>query len=149
MPRRVASGKVQFGAQYRTVSERIATTVVDGALPACFDTCMKTTKEILQAARDKLAVPGAWCSGALARNSAGYPVSPRHSEDGACAWCAMGAVMSEFPEPSPAQEEVALCALRRVLPAPAGSVTDFNDRVSSSVEPVLAMFDRAIAACDS
>lgn len=102
----------------------------------------KTTKEILQAARDKLAVPGVWTQRALARDLSGNRVNPRKPE--ACQWCAYGALMVSTP--LGISDGPAIDALNAACNTALGFV-DFNDKLCESVEPVLAMFDRAIAAC--
>jgi hypothetical protein len=83
-----------------------------------------------------------WCRHDLARDAAGNSVSPRAKQ--AVAWCAYGALKAAgmpstflFIPPRP---------LLRLLAAIGGElIASFNNR-QETVEPVLAAFDRAIAA---
>lgn len=100
------------------------------------------TVEILKAAREKLAKPGAWTKGCTGRNAEGEYVGAR--DDEACQWCAYGAVLAVMPPGQPAG--MVVNALNAVVPPDSEGFVSFNDE-AETVEPVLALFDRAIAAC--
>jgi hypothetical protein len=102
--------------------------------------------EILKAARELLAKPGAWTKGALARTESGAECA-YFSADAAC-FCATGALNRAEDSGFIITDEwlAAEAALREAC----GGITppDFND-AQESVEPVLAAFDRAIAKLES
>lgn len=101
---------------------------------------MKTTLEILKAARALLVDKG-WTTGASARNALGEPVAP-YADDAAC-FCASGAIIrvsSTFYDECRASGE-----LNGFLRE---SLMHFND-LQASVEPVLRLFDRAIAKLEA
>jgi hypothetical protein len=80
-----------------------------------------------------------WCRGALARDMTGIATNPISS--GAVAWCPNGALIAARM-PNHFKHTV-----RGRLTAATGgySITGFNDE-QTTVEPILAAFDRAIAA---
>lgn len=84
-----------------------------------------------------------WCTGPLARTRDGRPISPDSPH--AVAWCAWGALSAAG---APIAEHLTHPAFVR-LQAAVGkeNVPFFNDH-QKSVEPVLAAFDRAIAAAE-
>lgn len=51
---------------------------------------MKTVAETIRTAAALIEPPGAWTTGAYARNADGLSVDPRHHD--ACCWCALGAI---------------------------------------------------------
>jgi hypothetical protein len=82
-----------------------------------------------------------WCRGADAKNFLGLPVSAYSIL--ARAWCASGALLAARAGASDLNCRLAQI---RMLVAVGGEVLhEFNDR-QETVEPVLAAFDRAIAA---
>lgn len=104
-----------------------------------------TTKEILIAARAKIADPRAWTKGAAARTAGGSPVNP--IDDRACSWCILGALDAVDRVEGPHRMDV-VAALRREIPPCAGDrfVHNYNDAAATEHADVLALFDRAIAA---
>lgn len=79
-----------------------------------------------------------WSRGTYARDANGSIVPP-HSPKAVC-WCAVGALIAVgVHTPHPARNRL-LAAIRT-----GESLSTFNDR-QETVEPVLAAFDRAIAA---
>lgn len=100
---------------------------------------MSTALEVLRRARARLAQPGAWTKDFDARNAAGEPVDADCPE--ATCWCAWGAVIVE----SGGDYGAAIEELAWALSTPREArISAFND-AQETVEPVLAMFDRAIA----
>jgi hypothetical protein len=81
-----------------------------------------------------------WCRGVLARNFLGRKVSPLSKW--ACRWCAYGALQAARPGYSAVDFHQ---AVSRLTLAMADNIMEFNDS-QERVEPVLAAFDRAIAA---
>jgi hypothetical protein len=100
--------------------------------------------EILKAARELLAMPGAWTKGHYAKNSSGYQVYPFEPE--AACFCSYGAMSRFAAEGGTANLHAAEDAVRAQVPN--GDLIGFND-AQESVEPVLAAFDRAIAKLES
>jgi hypothetical protein len=82
-----------------------------------------------------------WCRGTLARSFLGFQVSPYSTR--ACRWCPSGALRAARLT---ASDLVWRCACTRLIAAIDGEdLSEFSDR-QEAVEPVLAAFDRAIAA---
>jgi hypothetical protein len=106
---------------------------LDGAI------CTDPATDLLIRARGLL--ERGWCRGAHARNLIGFKVSPysRH----ATAWCASGALYAAALIASDLDRRRA--NIRLIAAIEGEYLTDFNDR-QRTVEPVLAAFDRAIAA---
>lgn len=106
-----------------------------------------TTKEILQKARDLLAQPGKWGQGAYACDADGNIVKP--NSDAACRFCALGAVYHVMGLEGPTREgrPEPLSILYKAYGAEDGLAYAVNDE-AQSVEPVLAIYDKAIALCD-
>lgn len=91
--------------------------------------------------RARALVARGWCRGVPARNFLGFSVSPRSRH--ATAWCMSGALCAAALVESDLDRRNAQC---RLIAAIGGvSVADFND-TQETVEPILAAFDRAIAA---
>jgi hypothetical protein len=90
--------------------------------------------------RARAFVSRGWCRGTEASNLLGFPVSPysRH----AVAWCASGAL--EAAQLWASDLEYRNAYLRLLAATGDELVSAFNDR-QTTVEPVLAAFDRAIA----
>ncbi len=108
-----------------------------------------TTKEILIAARKKIERPECWTKGALARNAAGTELII--GRESAVCWCAFGATEAANAgnndhEASDA-ERSADNALRSLVPN--RDVPSFNDAATTTHADILALFDRAIAACET
>jgi hypothetical protein len=82
-----------------------------------------------------------WCRGVCARNEQGWAVKP--SSDHAVAWCAYGALAAAGMSPNGPHYYPAVRQL--MIAAGCHSLPYFND-AQETVEPVLAAFDRAIAA---
>lgn len=97
------------------------------------------TTELLRRARALVA--RGWCRGALARNRFGFRVSPYSRR--AVSWCASGALNAAAMTDSRQSYFLAVCRLKDAIPDE--GIVAFNDR-QKTVEPVLAAFDRAIAA---
>jgi len=99
----------------------------------------------LKAARELLAQPGKWTKHVYARDPSGNAVPPRR--DNAVCFCALGAlrkVTNAFAEDIIRSE---ITALEGCLPGPF-AIDVFND-AQASVEPVLAVFDEAIAKLEA
>ncbi len=107
---------------------------------------MKTTKEILTAARALIAKPEAWTQGALAREAplAGGQVGVSSAR--ATCWCAEGAVCVAIADLSDGAWGDAYNASVAALRAAMGDqpVHIFND--ANGHPAVLAAYDRAIAS---
>lgn len=102
---------------------------------------MKTTVEILTAARELLSVPERWTKGSPARTSDGTMTDAR-SEDAVC-WCARGALQRV----SDCCDEV--YASRAILRQATGNYgfKDYvylNDLPKTTHADILSLFDRAI-----
>lgn len=100
-----------------------------------------SVRQILVAARAKIADPGDWTKGASARDVCGRP-SPVHDYQSVC-WCATGAI--RFVSPSRLSGSAAIQFLRSETPFDMG-VHVFNDAPKTTHAEVLSLFDRAIAA---
>jgi hypothetical protein len=108
---------------------------------------MKTTREVLVAARALIARPEAWTQGALARTVENGVASS--VGDFATCWCAEGAVVKVGGDEIWHEVEGGRCLYEQTLDAlrvAAGGIAihRFNDTHSHA--DVLAAFDRAIAA---
>ena len=103
---------------------------------------MKDVLTTLKEARILLSTPKAWTINCLARNAREQAVSPE-DETSVC-WCAAGALYKV----NPGLDGAALAAWnvldRTAFEIHGLSVATFND-AQKSVEPVLELFDRAIA----
>jgi hypothetical protein len=99
--------------------------------------------EVLRKARDLLSQPGAWTKGHLARDGAGYPVDPL-SGDGAC-FCIVGAI-DFITRDNHEMHDAARSELRKGMSGI--GLASFNDS-QDTVEPVLELFDKAIARLES
>lgn len=100
------------------------------------------TTELLIRAREF--IERGWCRGALARDTTGIAVNPISNR--AVAWCPNGALVA-----AGVSRETYLidAAIRRLTDAMGGyCIADFDDH-QKTVGPVLAAFDRAIAAGSS
>lgn len=96
-----------------------------------------TVKEVLIAARAKIADPANWTQGEFARDSKAKQVHSR-SKSAVC-WCSLGAIASEtgpYGGFNAASSELASVIN--------GSITNFNDTHTHA--EVIAKFDEAIAA---
>jgi hypothetical protein len=105
--------------------------------------------EILKKARGLLSQPGAWTRGWFAKDASGEPC--QSNDPSAVCFCAFGAVnkFSSGPGLRDANNE-ATRALNDVVGADGTWKTfaNFND-AQSTVEPVLAAFDAAIAKLEA
>jgi len=99
---------------------------------------MKTTLEILMAARRRIEKPESWTQRAYQRDKNGNSLSVWDAQDATC-WCARGAIWSIDPKGKLTDAFKAL-----ELAVPEQTVTVFNDTHTHA--EVLAAFDRAIAA---
>jgi hypothetical protein len=121
---------------------RILAAVLVVALLALFvlDERERRTTRLLRRAR--ALIERGWTRSACARDPNGKVVCP--TDKSAICWCAQGALIAEgVPE---SRGFWAHAAVERFLTALGGEgITVFNDR-KGLVEPVLAAFDRAIAA---
>jgi len=103
----------------------------------------------LKAARDLLAQPGGWTTGWYAKTASGAEVSAAYEK--ASCFCAIGAVWRTYgntacPDGSgvnSTEVQVLLRAIKDVTGEDWTFVHDWND-AQTSVESVLAVFDRAI-----
>jgi hypothetical protein len=82
-----------------------------------------------------------WCRWAMAMGAYGYTTHPE--SDVAVAWCAYGALRAAGLNDRGFAHHPVLVVLRAAIGG--GDITLFNDS-QETVEPVLAAFDRAIAA---
>jgi hypothetical protein len=82
-----------------------------------------------------------WCQYFYARSRLGIPVSPTFRW--AASWCALGAIRAATSNATPPEVHEACDRLRSAMGLV--DIIVFNDR-QKNVEPVLAAFDRAIAA---
>jgi hypothetical protein len=98
----------------------------------------RSVREVLIAARDRIAKPGAWIQHTYARDAAGTPVA-YNSKDAVC-YCALGAIYADGVVPGVGS------ALRMVTDE--DGVDLWNDAPGRTQEEVVAAFDRAIAAQD-
>jgi hypothetical protein len=103
------------------------------------DTQTDETTELLIRARSLL--KRGWCRGTAAQTSFGLPVSLYSRW--AVAWCASGALKAARTGTSDLDYRRA--SIRLIAAIGGVNIADFNDR-QETVEPVLAAFDRAIAA---
>ncbi len=112
-----------------------------------------TTREILIAARKKIERPECWTKGAYARRADGtYVGDSGINEDGfisadAVCFCALGAcraVSGSLTDESPAARQI-----RDALGGRQYDLSAFNDAPTTTHADVLALFDRAIAACET
>lgn len=95
-----------------------------------------TVKEVLIAARAKIADPANWTQGMLARDASGIPVEVCSSR--AACWCAVGAVAESAPY------ELTNTTVEFLNKAAGMQIETFNDTHTHA--EVLAKFDEAIAA---
>lgn len=103
-----------------------------------------TSKEILIAARAKIADPHGWIKGAYSKNCpSGW------------AYCALGAI-KDNPGKECTSEQIEACLLlSNALPDPntsmhyATRITDYNDLETTTHADVLSLYDRAIEAAAS
>ncbi len=125
---------------------------------------MKTVVDILKLARQLLAEPGVWIKQALATDKDGKRVA--WSSNQACHFCAMGAIVrAANPEGrahtsvDEAENEVRACELLESIIGGGGeyprslsyywnssntNLAAFNDRPDTTLEEMLAVFDKAI-----
>lgn len=100
---------------------------------------MPRMKDLLIAARAKLAQ--GWCQGSYAVDDHGDATLV--SGPGACAWCAEGAILAVTSADGPYH------TLHRLVEKHADShLAHWNDHPGRTQAEVLALFDRAIEACD-
>jgi hypothetical protein len=99
---------------------------------------------ILRAARALLAKPDGWTKGAEARTKEGFPV--RYDSKRSTCFCTVGAIMRITGGNTTYASYLALDALRYVKHSVA-SLDIWND-AAKSVKPILAGFDKAIAALE-
>ncbi len=76
---------------------------------------MPDTVQVLKEARALIADPARWTTGCFAVDAAGEPIGPR--DDGACRWCALGAIAAVMPEP------IAISAAENVSPSSHGPLS--------------------------
>ena len=111
-----------------------------------------TTRELLIAARDLIASPGAWTQGTYARNALGES-TPLQGADAVC-WCASGAVLKvledeSWDDSSGSLWDIGLRLMQDVIETQSMmTVPTWNDEESRTHGEVLAMFDSAIEAAE-
>lgn len=111
------------------------------------------TVDLLDVAATKLLIRAhfllkhGWCVNALALDGNGQPVDPR--SECAVQWCPYGALLAAEESPTTPAFDAALRRLHAQIPDASGyaafDIGAFNKR-QETVEPILAAFDRAIAA---
>lgn len=102
-----------------------------------------TVLEVLVKARERISDPEKWTQGAFGRDPEGE--ARGIGDNGACRWCAAGAI---YMNDGDLELDGAIAALERLVEAPPPTAMDgplayFND--TSTHEEVLTLFDRAIA----
>ena len=108
---------------------------------------MTETREALEAMRNTLSDPGAWTTGASARDE------DRQTTDvygiDAVSWCLIGALWRHTDRG--AQRQAAKQALLTVinLQLPAMGIRSFNDAPGRTLDEILAVIDGAIAVEDA
>lgn len=110
-----------------------------------------TMKEFLTKVRARL--EKGWTKGAFARDKTEKDVPVSYSQD-ACSWCMEGAIITErnkLRDYAPYCDSVLQKTLNPFLPAEYKNMrfARFNDAPETSKEDVLAVFDSAIAACNT
>lgn len=106
---------------------------------------MKTTLEILKAARERVAK--GWTQGEVARDAAGLAVGSI-SQDAVC-WCSLGALNGAL---GPGESWDGWSDAKKLLRIAAGiydniSIVDWNDAPGRTQAEVIAAFTRAIEMC--
>lgn len=106
-----------------------------------------TPRDIIIAARAKIATPKTWTQGVYARNARGREV--HYGAKGAVRWCSTGAVrcVRDNPEAGVGIEDANVALDILCAAAMDESIAAFND--THTHPAVLAMFDRAIAKADA
>ena len=108
-----------------------------------------STKEILVAARARLADPAHWTKGCFARDTEGLSVNK--DDDKAVCWCLAGAILKESPNINAGI--AALMALEQGLDRKYlkkfGPVPEFNDSEDSSHKDVISLLDKTITSIES
>ena len=106
-----------------------------------------TVNEILQGARELIALESAWIQTVHARDELGAPCWPG---DGACQWCLVGAVedaaLRILPADEMRREANIASALDRIRSVGPQHLAAWNDAQNRTHAEVLALLDRAIAA---
>ncbi len=105
-----------------------------------------TTKDLLIAGRAR--IERGWCQGTYARDDDGVQVYAEDLDYPGLSFCALGAIGEQISR----CEGAALILANHIpkdrrYPLNARSVSWFNDDPSTTKEDVLALYDRAIAAC--
>lgn len=101
---------------------------------------MDTVKDVLIRAR--ALIEQGWVQGHYALAADGREVYPGNKE--AVCWCMYGALNAADPKRSLKSEYVIDTLADHV---PNGMIADFNDKPTTTVADVLAVFDKAIASC--
>jgi hypothetical protein len=96
-----------------------------------------TTREVLQASRDRIADPERWCQGAYAKNKGGLEVCPLSPE--ACQWCVSGSIMKTI------NATLARNRYSSLLDRFSGYLTIERANDLGGHAAILAAFDKAIA----
>lgn len=115
-------------------------------------------KELLIKAKAVIADPTKWTQGVMARDAEGRPVG--FSDKKADCFCAVGAVnVAALKAHAEVTEEVtyipaigAIRALNRAASqrsAPFTLIEEFNDMGTTTHAAIMAVFDKAIASCES
>jgi hypothetical protein len=109
---------------------------------------MKTILETLISTRAKIEDPKTWCQGVIARDSAGNEV-PADAQ-GACQWCALGALYSQSQAGGLYLESIRTLAQASELTTGFLNIAFVNDQPGEgSHQTILSVFDRAIALATS
>ena len=103
-------------------------------------TAPRKPSEILEAAGDLLAMPGAWTQGAMARNAGGQETGLSEYRGPAVCWCATGATGAiAYGEGDDQADEY----LRKAIGQP--SIVGWNDAIIRTQSEVVAAFRKAAA----
>jgi hypothetical protein len=89
-----------------------------------------------------------WCQGTGARNAQGGMANPTNHD--ATSWCMLGAldaVTATAPRSNNYRRKLYLQAHDMIYKVLGGDIADFNDEPTRLPSEVLAVFDKAIAAC--
>ena len=103
---------------------------------------MRTDKEILQAARDRIADPNRWCAGVYAEDNDGMSIDEKDPK--AVSWCAYGALKKEIRRLGDTRRWQIVDILCAALPEEVYSLSDLNDEDGHAA--VMAVYSRAIEA---
>lgn len=105
-----------------------------------------TTKEILQKARELLAIPGKWGRCSYAMDAVGNSICP--TDPAAVCFCSYGALLHVQQITPMTFNEASNVLLRACRDSFGSSPIGLNDRPTTTLDTILALYDKAIALCD-